>query len=77
MVAPASSAGAVIAAILPVSDSTPGRGRDVCSHGSIHESDAKLIVIGVSSYLPWQIQNWFALHSDMIPCSVLRLAAFG
>jgi hypothetical protein len=40
-VAPASSVGAGIAAILSVSDSTPGRGRDVCRHGSIHESAVK------------------------------------
>ena len=41
MVAPASSVGAVIAAILPVSDSAPGRGREVCRRGSIHESAEK------------------------------------
>jgi hypothetical protein len=40
-VAPASSVGAVIAAILPVLDSAPGRGREVCRRGSIHESAEK------------------------------------
>jgi hypothetical protein len=37
-----------MAAIIPVSDFTPGRGSDVCRHGSIRESDAELIVLGVS-----------------------------
>ena len=39
--APASIVGAVIVAIFSVSDSAPGRGRDVCRHGSIHESADK------------------------------------
>ena len=39
--APVSSVGAVIAAILPVSDSAPGRGREVCRRGSIRESADK------------------------------------
>jgi hypothetical protein len=71
-VAPASSVGAVIAAILPVSDSALGRGRDVCRHGSVHESDAKLIVLGVSCCLPLQIQKWFGTLSDVILCCVVR-----
>jgi len=40
-VAPASIVGAVIVAIFSVSDSAPGRGRDACRHGSIHESAEK------------------------------------
>ena len=39
--APASSVGAMIVAILPVSDCAPRRGRDVCRYGSIHESADK------------------------------------
>ena len=67
-----SSVRAVVAAILPVSDSAPGRGRDVYEHGSIHDSNAQPIVLGVSSCLPLQIQKWFGPQSDVILCCVVR-----
>jgi hypothetical protein len=60
-----SSVGAVIAAILSVSDSAPGRGRDVCRYGSIHESAEKrgweCVALGPS-------ETHFAWGSDGLRC---------
>ena len=65
--APVSSVRAVVAAILPVSDSAPGRGRDVCRHGSILESAEKrwweCATLGPS-------ETHFAWGSDGLRCIV-------
>jgi hypothetical protein len=70
-VAPASSVGAVIVTILLGLRFRSGRGRDVCRHVSIHESDGQHIVLDVSSCLPLQIQEWFGPQLDMILCCVV------